>query len=307
MLLASPAALLPLLLLAAPPEATEPSRLLECEPANPRVELTAEPGGKVPVVCVGSGRSTTLRFDSPLAPAAVDIPERERFVDVAVGKTSLLVVPPENLAPGERLKVAVCFADGAAPACATFWLVAHPGRAMQQVDVFRQPRPVAYYQQVAEAAQAEARQCRTEVQQLRAGGGTQGGLTALLAAGLMEREWGVAARDIRSIIRVHEGAALTLREGYSYRARGRVAVEVWLSNPGARAWSVAGAALRGPHGELMKGLTSWQPAPLLPGGKQGRVVVELPATEEEARGTYTLTLWDEDQARTITLANVTFP
>jgi uncharacterized protein (TIGR02268 family) len=238
----------------------------------------------------------------------VDIPERERFVDVAVGKTSLLVVPPENLVPGERLKVAVCFADGAAPACATFWLVAHPGRAMQQVDVFRQPRPVAYYQQVAEAAQAETRQCRTEVQQLRAGCATQGGLTALLAAGLMDGRLGVAVRDLSATtLPSPKGAALTWTEVYSYRARGRVAVEVWLKNPGEQAWNVAGAALRGPHGELMKGLTLWQPEPLLPGPMEGRVVVELPATAEEARGTFTLTLWDADQARTVTLANVTFP
>ena len=31
------------------------------------------------------------------------------------------------------------------------------------------------------------------------------------------------------------------------------------------------------------------------------------ATEREARGTYTLILWDEERQRTVTLGNVMFP
>ncbi|HEX5747080.1 MAG TPA: hypothetical protein VFZ09_12625 [Archangium sp.] len=42
-------------------------------------------------------------------------------------------------------------------------------------------------------------------------------------------------------------------------------------------------------------------------GKQGRVVVELLATQKEARGSYTLVLWDAERQRTVTLGNVTFP
>jgi hypothetical protein len=42
-------------------------------------------------------------------------------------------------------------------------------------------------------------------------------------------------------------------------------------------------------------------------GERGRVVVEVLATETEARGTYTLILWDADRQRTVTLGNVTFP
>jgi hypothetical protein len=36
-------------------------------------------------------------------------------------------------------------------------------------------------------------------------------------------------------------------------------------------------------------------------------VVEVLATKREARGTYTLTLWDAARQRTVTLGNVTFP
>jgi hypothetical protein len=37
------------------------------------------------------------------------------------------------------------------------------------------------------------------------------------------------------------------------------------------------------------------------------VVVEALATEEQALGTYTLTLWDAERQRTVVLGEVTFP
>ncbi|MFY0569501.1 hypothetical protein ACN28E_37540 [Archangium lansingense] len=66
---------------------------------------------------------------------------------------------------------------------------------------------------------------------------------------------------------------------------------------------------------MLKLLPLWQPEPVLPGKAVAkgelrpriRVVVEVLATAMEARGTYTLTLWDADQKRTVTLGNVTFP
>ncbi|WNG40828.1 DUF2381 family protein [Archangium violaceum] len=59
----------------------------------------------------------------------------------------------------------------------------------------------------------------------------------------------------------------------------------------------ASAVLRGPKGEVLKPVLLWQPEPILPAapgdvGKRGRVVVEVLATEKDARGTYTLILWD---------------
>ncbi|MGZ3459866.1 MAG: DUF2381 family protein [Archangium sp.] len=304
--LISSAVLMSLVLLASPPEAAGLPLPDECEPASSLFELPAEPGGRVPGVCIGSGVSTTFRFDSPLVPSSMEIQERERFADVAVGKTSLTVVPPEDLVPGERFKVVVCFADGVAPACAAFSLVAHPGLAMQQVNVFRQPHPVAYYQQEARAARAEAERYRAEVQRLRAERGTPGWLTALLAAGLIDDEHGVVVHDLSERLPRHKRDAFRWKRVYSYRSKGRVAVEVQLDTPDAMAWKTEGAALRGPQGKLLQGLTLWQLEPLA-GTTWVRVVVEQPVTEEEARGTYTLTLWDASRSRTITLANVVFP
>ena len=89
-----------------------------------------------------------------------------------------------------------------------------------------------------------------------------------------------------------------------------------LDNPGAVPWVAAGAVLRGPKGEVLKLLPLWQQKCVLPGKaaaaangetRESRVVVEVPASEKEARGTYTLVLWDAEQQRTVTLGNVTFP
>lgn len=82
--------------------------------------------------------------------------------------------------------------------CMRMLLVAHPGLAMRQVNVFRQQtRPVAYYQQVAEEAEAEARQCRVELEQLRAERNSPDGLRGALASGLVSGEGASRSRACR--------------------------------------------------------------------------------------------------------------
>ncbi|HYO54329.1 DUF2381 family protein [Archangium sp.] len=311
--LASPAGLLALALLATSPNAAESSRPDECETASSRIELTDRPTSrKVPVVCISPDLPLTFRFNSLLQPGSEKIQERERFEEVNPGQKTLMLVPPENLVAGERFKVEVCFADGAAPECATFLLLGHPGLGMQQVKVFRQLRPVAYYQEVAEAALAETQQLREEVRQLRAERGVPDGLRGVRASGLMGEE-GISSKDLTRSVVEYEGNALVKERVRSYRAEDRVAVEVWLKNPGALPWTAAGAVLRSVKGEVLKPLPLWQPEPIPPSEpgsaaeRKDRVVVEVLATETEARGTYTLTLWDAERKRTVILGNVTFP
>jgi uncharacterized protein (TIGR02268 family) len=268
--------------------------------------------GQAPVVCISPSLPTTFRFDSPILPQSVKIQERERFEDVAPGQKNLLIVPLENVAAGKRFELEVCFADGAAPACATFVLLVHPGLGMQQVQVVRQPRAVGYYKQVAEEAEAEVQQCRAEVRQLRAKRGAPEGLGGAIASGLVSGQGGIAVKDLSESVTKKEGNALVKDDVNSYRASERVAVEASFRNPGAAPWSAAGAVLRGPKGEVLKPVLLWQPDPILPTapgdvGERGRVVVEVLATEKEARGTYTLVLWDATRQRTVTLGNVTFP
>jgi uncharacterized protein (TIGR02268 family) len=305
--LASLASLLILTLLSSPAEGADLPRLDECERAAPRIELTAESTERVPMVCVSSGQSMTLHFDSPLLSESVEIQQRERFADVAVGQRTLTLMPPENLLPGERFTARVRFADGAAPASATFLLMGHPALGARQVDVLRQPRTVAYYQQRAKEAHAETQQLRARVQQLLAERSAPDGLRGALASELMGKDRGVVPRYLSPSVIQYEGNTLIAREIVSYRANGRVAVDVWLANPGPEAWTAAGAVLIGPKGEQLKSLPLWPLDPIVPGSDWGRIVVEVPATEKEARGTYTLKLWDADGQRTITIGNITFP
>ncbi|MFY0583581.1 DUF2381 family protein [Cystobacter fuscus] len=91
--------------------------------------------------------------------------------------------PPRRLGPGQRgleppchsqggfsargeSPVTVRFADGAAPASATFWLVGHAARGTRRVEVFREPRPAGALKRDAAEARAEARQCQEDKAQL---------------------------------------------------------------------------------------------------------------------------------------------
>lgn len=313
MFLAFPVGLLALVLLSTVPDVSAAPGVDECEGVSPRIELApVSSNAQAPVVCISPSLPTTFRFDSPILPQSVKIEERERFEDVALGQKNLLVILSENVAADKRFELEVCFADGAAPACATFVLLVHPGLGMQQVQVVRQPRAVGYYKHLAEATQAEAQQCRAELTLLRAERSVPEGLRGAIASHLVGEKGGVAFKDVSDTTTKKEGNALIKRLAFSYRAEGRVAVEVWLENPGTEPWTAAGAVLRGPKGEVLKPLPLWQPGPILPtapgeASEEGRVVVEVLATEREARGTYTLTVWDAERQRTVTLDNVTFP
>ncbi|WP_146210126.1 DUF2381 family protein [Vitiosangium sp. GDMCC 1.1324] len=310
--LSSPSIALVMALLTSPPKVSEAPPIDECDVASPRIELVATPGAIPPVVCVSPRLSITFNFDSPLLPESVRIQDREFFKDVALGQRTLTLVPPDDLVPGRRFEVEVCFADGAAPACATFLILGHPALGMQQVDVFRHRRPVEYFQAVAETAEAEVRQCRADVHQLRAERDVPEGFRGALAADWMRG--GIAFKDLTEAIHEQKGGSLSKKSVYSYRSSNRVAVDVWLTNSGTRSWSAAGVALRGPKGEVLKSLPFWSSGPILPDDeipdkslRNGHVVVEVLATESEALGTYTLTLWDADKKRIVTLGNVTFP
>ena len=92
------------------------------------------------------------------------------------------------------------------------------------------------------------------------------------------------------------------------RARGRVAVEVELRNQGTMTWTPSGAALVGSKHEELTGLTVWPLEEPIPPGKSKRIVVELNATEREARGIFMLKLWGgQDGAEGLALDGVTFP
>ncbi|WP_309888877.1 DUF2381 family protein [Archangium sp.] len=306
--LASSVGLLALALLTATADAAERPLVSLCEAGDIRLEINSSAPGTLPTLCITPDLTSNFLFDAKLA--RVELEGREHFRRVVEAVDSLMVVPSEAMRDLEPLRVTVYFADGAAPASLSFVLVVHPARAVRQLDVVRQTRPVDFYKQEAREARAAAQQCREEKARMQAEQGGPGGLRGLRAAGLLDEVLGVAVERISDSVKTRPRNALPLRSALSSRAGGpkvgRVAVEVELENVGPQPWTLAGALLRGAKGEELTPLPDPTPASILPGEALGRVMVEFEATTQQARGAYTLTLWDAD-GRSVILENVTFP
>ena len=308
MLALSSSALLGLVLLTAPVEATERAPLPTCEAGTRYIELTVDTPSKTPEVCIRPELSLTLFFDAKLA--RVEVEGRERFRRVKLVDDMLTLVASDALHEGERVPVTVYFQDGAAPVSATFVLVVHPSQAERQVEVSRHERTVTSLRQGEQQARAEAQQCREEKARLQAECSGQGGLTGLIVNGWLA-ETGVVARWLKDVTS-RPGDSLEAQKVISYRAvgpegRGRVAVQVELYNRGTVAWTPTGAALVGSKREELTGLMVAPLEPIAP-GESRRIIVELDATESEARGTFTLKLWVEEAgAGDVNLNGVTFP
>jgi len=302
------AAPLVLTLLAATADAAERPPLPTCEVGVRHIELTADATSEVPV-CIRPGLTTHLLFDSKLA--RVEWEKREKLRWVREGEDALGLIPSEALLDGERVRVTVYFQDDAAPESATFALVVHPAQAERQVEVSRHRRTLASYWHGERQARAEARRCREEKDRLQAECGGREGLTGLIINGLLGKE-GVPAQDINKNVTRHPDDTLRAQKIISYRVigpdrrRGRVAVQMELWNTGATSWTPTGAALVGPKHDSLTGLKVWLLEPIPPGEWRG-IVVEVEATESQARGTLTLKLWGGDEAGSVTLDGVTFP
>jgi uncharacterized protein (TIGR02268 family) len=303
-------AVLPLLALLSTPALAEATpEAWDTVPVR-HVELTADGAGLVHEVRISPLFTTTLVFNAPLLEGGVVLEEREGFrtvtVDEATGFVALL--PSGALSSGKRLSLTVRFADGAVPASATFRLVVHPTRAEPQVNVYRLPRSAESFQLEARQARERAEHCEAQLARAQAERKSPGGLTGLIDSGLVVRGSGVAGRDTYSTARQRPGEALQVKAAHTYAAQGQVAVALEVENTSAQPWSVdsEGAQLVSREGARLRVLSVWQPEPLAP-GKKGRVVVEVAATPEGARGTYVLTLGEAGGARTVTLRGVTFP
>ena len=195
-------------------------------------------------------------------------------------------------------------------------LVVHPSEVEHEVLVTRQERTVASYREGEQRALEEVRQCRREQVRLQIECTAQVGLTTLLSLKLMG-ETGVPSKNLEESLSKRPGNTLTSIKANSYRSdtggeeggrkRVRLAVEQELRNTADTPWTLAGAALVGPQGEEWKALAVWPLEPIAPGKRQ-RVVVEVEAPEEAARGTFTLKLWSQEgDARVEFFDGVTFP
>ena len=127
---------------------------------------------------------------------------------------------------------------------------------------------------------------------------------------------GVLAKNLTNTITKPSANALLTPTVISYRSitkrreKGedvmRVAVAMVMENPGTAPWTAKDAALLVGKGHDMKEAKVRQLTPIPP-GQTGLVVVETELLAQEARGTFTLKLWDENGVRLVSLGGVTFP
>ena len=113
MLTLSSCALLGLVLLTAPVEATKRAPLPTCAAGTRYIELTADAPNTPTEVCIRPELALNLFFDAKLA--RVDVEGRERFRLVAMVDGIVTLVASESLHDGERVPVTVSFQDTAAP------------------------------------------------------------------------------------------------------------------------------------------------------------------------------------------------
>jgi uncharacterized protein (TIGR02268 family) len=237
----------------------------------------------------------------------VTVEGRERFTLVDPGSTTLRLVPSAGVMPGERFRLTVRFRDGSAPASASFWLVVYAGKAEPWVEVYREKRTLESYQQQVQEKDSQLRQCKEDNERLLAEKENPGGLTGLLATGLMG-ETGVTPKNLSESAVRHPGNAVRVVRVFSYRSTSRVAVELILhATLGMEPWRAVRAELVGPSRRMLRVKPPWQREPLRDEAKDRRVVIEAEATEAETRGSFTLKVWGEDGTRTIILTGVVFP
>ena|GEM_PF-823963 len=277
-----------------------PSSVEACEDLH--VELARSPVVGPREVCISPGRLTGFVFDVPIG--SVEVQDEVRFVEVNRGQRMLGLMPPSDLQTGERLRLTVELVGGESSQTITFVLVAQQGLATHQVQVFRDPRPAESLRQETEAERAKNRRLQEENERLRSQFEQHQGLGYLLA---MKRigTHGVKAHALAPDSPAESTGGLSFFNGRAFRIDVSVTAEIWLQNDGSAPWIATGAVLMNEGGEPFRGLQLLQAKSIEP-GKSEAVVVELKATDSEARGPLTLRIWD-DSGRAITLTPVVFP
>jgi uncharacterized protein (TIGR02268 family) len=302
-----PAALLMLALFVGATATAQP-RAIPCEAGTRRIELRTELTGEPPELCIGPELSTTILFyGAELLGNGVAVEGREHFTLVDPGSTMLRLVPSAHVMPGDRFRLTVRFRDGSAPASAAFWLVVYAGKVEPWVEVYREKRSVESYQQEVQEKDTQLHQCQEDNERLLAEKESPGGLTGLLATGLMD-ERGIPPKKLLASVGKHPGNFVKVYEVLSYRSTRRVAVVLWLlPSLEMQPWRAVRAKLVGPGRRTLRVHPPWQREPLGYDAKDKRVVIEADATEAETRGSFTLKVWNEDGTRSIVLTGVTFP
>ena len=280
-----------------------------CEPGIRRIELSPEPAGEFPTLCIGPRLATVFVFyGAELAQGGVMLEGQERFARVEISDTVLRLEPSDQVMPGERFRMTVRFTDDALPTSATLLLEVHPAGLGPLVEVHRQKRTVESCQQEMREKDARLHQCHEENERLRSAQGVPQGLIGLLASRIVDEKGVVAARLELKVLPSLNNALAAMIQGYGYRSGTRVVVELIIDiPPGQEPWTVGEAELVGPGRRALRVLRAWQRGPIGADTKEKRVWVEAEATAAEARGTFTLKMWEAQGPRGITVTGVRFP
>nr|WP_163782335.1 DUF2381 family protein [Myxococcus vastator] len=257
-----------------------------------------------PEVRISPGMGTLLLFDTPVARAELE--GEKHFTRVRLAGDTLTLMPSASVEEREELRMTVHFADGAAPASATFRLVPHPTLADRQVEVHRQARSADSLHAELLEKEEELRRLREELARMEAARSLPDGLTGMLAIRHLD-ETGVRARwNDEQLVR-HPRNALEIRSATTYRAAAQVAVAVECEElRGGAPWEARGATLVPREGAALRVLRVWQAAPTA-AGIVGHFIVEAEATDTMSPGPYTLTVWTGGDKRSVILGNLMFP
>jgi uncharacterized protein (TIGR02268 family) len=266
-----------------------------------RVDLKQGSRALASGLCITSSEPITFVFDSPLMPGTVVVESGGRAPRVAQGDDLVTLYPPQDMLPGERLKLTVRFADDAAPAGASFWLVGHSARGARRVEVFRHPRSADALQEEVVEARAEAHQCQEEKARLLAERQELGGL---MGTAWLERTRSVGRKDLRPHVTQHDDSALTLVKAMGYSHAEMVAVRLELSNPSTEPWTVARAVLTNGTGTDIE--LSLGPASTIAPASVGVIVAGVERSPKSIKCPCTLELREAQGPRTFLLGNVTF-
>jgi len=140
--------------------------------ATQQIDLPAEPEGRVYEVCISPGLGTLIVFFSAeLQRESLTLEGADRFTVVESGRRNISLLPSENVVPGKRLKLTARFGEGESPSSESFMRVVPPARVTRQVEVFRQKRTLASYQQAEKEKDLQLQQCHQENARLRAESG----------------------------------------------------------------------------------------------------------------------------------------
>lgn len=296
-MLLSFSSILVLSLLQGPPD-MEPPSSAGCQEVR-TIELAVAPEGTNLEICVSPGLMTGFLFD---APADIDLQDEPRFIQVLRGRSGMSIVPPREMAPGERLRLTVRLGVGSSQQLVLLTLVAHPGQATRQVEVYRDKRPRAFLEMEVAQQRARNQQLQEENAQLRVQLAHQQGLRGPIGSGDIDVT-GVWGRRIPLDAYWQSDGGLALQGGGAYLAVQSMAVQVWIRNLSSDGWRATGAALVDAKGQSLSKVEFFQPA-VLREGEFGVVVVEV-KTKQYSRESLTLKLWGGQRA--ITVPDILFP